>query len=169
MHLFLCPKLSIICLSVAPARSWPLTIPSRETGHRLYLLPGMGYYCVYCSTDSDLVWIITAKCPTLRLRQPHLSHSHTAVTGNRQAEGQLWSTCRFGESFWIAGGPRGDGITTSTTWIQQVQPGPRKVPHVTQAGSPVGPQPLVVLVIRTEMESTTPLPTRALPLCNQSI
>ena len=27
---------------------------------------------------------------------------------------------------WMAGGPRGDGITTGTTSIQQVQPGPRK-------------------------------------------
>ena len=27
---------------------------------------------------------------------------------------------------WMAGGPRGDGITTGTTWIRQVQPGSRK-------------------------------------------
>ena len=48
-------------------------------------------------------------------------------------------------------------------------PGLERAPRVTLVGTPVGAQPLVVLVMRTEMGSTTPLPTRALPLCHQSI
>ena len=45
------------------------------------------------------------------------------------------NTCRFSESFglyWMAEGPRGDGIT-GTTWIHQVQPGPRKSATLTLA------------------------------------
>ena len=41
-------------------------------------------------------------------------------------------------------------------------PGLERVPRVTLAGPRVGPQPLVVLIIGTEMGSTTPLPTRPL-------
>ena len=34
--------------------------------------------------------------------------------------------------------PRGDGITTGTTWIQRVQPGLERVPRVKLAGSARG-------------------------------
>ena len=35
----------------------------------------------------------------------------------------------------MAEGPRGDSITTGTTWIQQVQPGPRQIATIMLAGT----------------------------------
>ena len=71
---------------------------------------------------------------------------------------------------WMTEGPRGDGITTDTTWIQQVQPGLRKsAKRYAGRYCPWERQSLVALVLKAEMGSTTPLPIRALCLSNQSI